>query len=36
MMGEMREATYRVAGGYEIHIKEMGDGPAIVFIHGSG
>jgi 4,5:9,10-diseco-3-hydroxy-5,9,17-trioxoandrosta-1(10),2-diene-4-oate hydrolase len=35
-MGEMQEATYRVAGGYDIHVKEAGKGPAVVFIHGSG
>ncbi len=35
-MTEMREATYRVAGGHDIHVKEMGAGPSIIFIHGSG
>lgn len=35
-MGEMKEATHRVAGGYDIHIKEAGEGPALVFVHGSG
>lgn len=30
------EATYKVAGGYDIHIKEAGSGPAVVFLHGSG
>lgn len=35
-MGELKEATYRVAGDYDIHIKEIGEGPAVVFIHGSG
>ena len=35
-MTELRDATYRVAGGYDIHIKETGRGPAVVFIHGSG
>ena len=37
-MTEFREATHRVGGGYDIHIKEAGDpaGPAVVFIHGSG
>ena len=35
-MTELRDATYRVAGGYDIHIKEAGSGPAVVFIHGSG
>jgi 4,5:9,10-diseco-3-hydroxy-5,9,17-trioxoandrosta-1(10),2-diene-4-oate hydrolase len=28
--------TYEVAGGYRISIAEMGSGPAVVFIHGSG
>lgn len=32
----MREANVRVAGGHDIHIKEAGAGPAVVFIHGSG
>lgn len=32
----MKEATYAVTGGYDIHIKETGSGPAVVFIHGSG
>jgi len=35
-MAEMREATYRVGGGYDIHLKETGAGPAVVFLHGSG
>jgi 4,5:9,10-diseco-3-hydroxy-5,9,17-trioxoandrosta-1(10),2-diene-4-oate hydrolase len=35
-MGEMKETTHRVAGGYDIHVKEAGEGPALVFIHGSG
>ena len=37
-MADLREATYRVAGDYDIHIKEAGpaNGPAAVFIHGSG
>ena len=35
-MGEMKEATHRVAGGHDIHIKETGEGPAVVFLHGSG
>lgn len=37
-MADLREATYRVAGDYDIHIKEAGpaSGPAAVFIHGSG
>lgn len=35
-MGELRQATYSVAGSYDIHLKEAGEGPAVVFIHGSG
>jgi 4,5:9,10-diseco-3-hydroxy-5,9,17-trioxoandrosta-1(10),2-diene-4-oate hydrolase len=35
-MTDTSEATYRVAGGHDIYIREMGAGPAIVFIHGSG
>ena len=35
-MAEISEATYRVAGGYDIHLKEAGSGPAVVFLHGSG
>lgn len=35
-MASLTEATYRVAGGYDIHLKEAGSGPAVVFIHGSG
>lgn len=35
-MADLREATYRVAGDYEIHLKEAGAGPAVVFLHGSG
>lgn len=35
-MAELRQATRRVAGGYDITINEAGDGPAVVFIHGSG
>lgn len=35
-MTELREATYRVVGDYDIHVKETGSGPAVVFIHGSG
>jgi 4,5:9,10-diseco-3-hydroxy-5,9,17-trioxoandrosta-1(10),2-diene-4-oate hydrolase len=33
---ELNEATYNVAGGYDIHLKEAGSGPVVVFIHGSG
>jgi len=34
----MREATYPVEGGYQIHVKEAGraNAPAVVFLHGSG
>lgn len=35
-MAVLSEATYSVAGGYDIHLKEAGQGPAVVFIHGSG
>lgn len=35
-MAELKQATYRVAGDYDIHIQETGEGPAVVFIHGSG
>lgn len=35
-MANFREATYPVASGYDIHLKEAGAGPAVVFIHGSG
>lgn len=35
-MGGLSEATYRVAGGYDIHLKEAGSGPVVVFLHGSG
>ena len=36
MANEMARKAYKVAGGYEISIAEMGSGPAVVFIHGSG
>lgn len=32
----MLEKTYEVADGVSIHLKEIGDGPAVVFLHGSG
>jgi 4,5:9,10-diseco-3-hydroxy-5,9,17-trioxoandrosta-1(10),2-diene-4-oate hydrolase len=35
-MPALTEATYTVAGGYKIHLKEAGSGPAVVFMHGSG
>ncbi|AYJ87040.1 alpha/beta fold hydrolase [Sphingomonas paeninsulae] len=36
MLSEMRRTTYNVEGGYEISIAEIGAGPTIVFLHGSG
>jgi len=35
-MAELKQATYRVAGGHDIFVQEAGEGPALVFIHGSG
>lgn len=35
-MTDLVEATYEVSGGYHIHLKEAGEGPAVVFLHGSG
>lgn len=35
-MGNFTEATYAVDGGYDIHIKEKGEGATVVFMHGSG
>jgi len=35
-MAKMRAATYQVDGGHEIHVKEAGSGPAVIFLHGSG
>ena len=35
-MEGLREASYRVADGYDIHLKEAGAGPVVVFLHGSG
>lgn len=35
-MGDYKEATYRVAGDHDIHLKETGSGSVVVFIHGSG
>lgn len=35
-MADLREATYRVAGDFDIRIVEAGSGPAVVFLHGSG
>lgn len=33
---EIRKSIHRVAGGYDIAVAEAGEGPAVVFIHGSG
>lgn len=35
-MAELKEATYNVATGYAIHLKDAGIGPVVIFIHGSG
>lgn len=35
-MTDLSESTYQVEGGYDIHLKEAGSGPAVVFLHGSG
>ena len=35
-MAELKEATYTVEGGHQIHIKEAGSGAPVVFLHGSG
>ena len=36
MVSEGRRTTYKVAGSYEISIADIGEGPPVVFIHGSG
>jgi 4,5:9,10-diseco-3-hydroxy-5,9,17-trioxoandrosta-1(10),2-diene-4-oate hydrolase len=36
MTGDVRRTTFGVAGGYEISLAEMGEGPAVLFLHGSG
>lgn len=36
VMAALRTARHRLRSGYEICINEAGDGPAVVFIHGSG
>jgi 4,5:9,10-diseco-3-hydroxy-5,9,17-trioxoandrosta-1(10),2-diene-4-oate hydrolase len=33
---DLAEATYTVSGGHKIHLKAVGEGPVVVFIHGSG
>lgn len=35
-MSDLRGYTYAVDGGYDIHLQEAGEGPAVVFLHGSG
>jgi 4,5:9,10-diseco-3-hydroxy-5,9,17-trioxoandrosta-1(10),2-diene-4-oate hydrolase len=35
-MEGLNQTTYRVAGGYDIHLVEAGSGPVVVFLHGSG
>lgn len=35
-MADLQRSTYRVSGDYEISLAEVGAGPAVVFIHGSG
>jgi len=35
-LGELSSTTYAVTGGYDIHVSEAGEGPAVVFLHGSG
>lgn len=36
MSSKISRTTYNVAGGYEISMAEVGAGPAVVFLHGSG
>ncbi|HET8611756.1 MAG TPA: alpha/beta hydrolase [Sphingomonas sp.] len=36
MTEAIERKTHRVAGGYEISIGEIGAGPAVAFLHGSG
>lgn len=36
MTTELTGATIRLANGYDIHRHEIGEGPAVVFVHGSG
>jgi 4,5:9,10-diseco-3-hydroxy-5,9,17-trioxoandrosta-1(10),2-diene-4-oate hydrolase len=35
-MTDLSLATYSVAGGYDIRIADAGEGPVVVFLHGSG
>jgi 4,5:9,10-diseco-3-hydroxy-5,9,17-trioxoandrosta-1(10),2-diene-4-oate hydrolase len=36
MTQDYARTTYAVSGGYEIGMAEAGEGPAVVFLHGSG
>lgn len=36
MSTKLKRSTYTVTGGYEIAMAELGTGPAVVFLHGSG
>ena len=36
MKAQLRKTVHAVSGGYQICINEAGEGPAVVFIHGSG
>lgn len=36
MAGSLSRKTHRVNGGYDISVAELGSGPVVVFIHGSG
>lgn len=36
MASELKRTAYKVSGGYDISVAEAGEGPALVFIHGSG
>lgn len=36
MLSGVRKTVHRVTGGYDIVVNELGAGPAVVFIHGSG
>lgn len=36
MLSGSTNKVHRVAGGYDINVVELGSGPAVIFIHGSG
>ena len=36
MRAQLRNTLHPVPGGHDIHISDAGQGPAVVFIHGSG